>query len=127
MTPSNCPCDSSKSYEACCGAIHLDQTKAITAEQLMRSRYSAFALENEAYLLQSWHPDTRPNTIGFDEQCKWLGLKIKATQQGSASDSEGQVSFVARYKVAGQAHRIVEFSHFIKIEGKWYYHSARDE
>ena len=92
----------------------------------MRSRYSAFVMKNEAYLLSSWHPETRPDNLDFDEACNWLGLKVVRTLDGQCNDDEGQVSFVARYKVAGKAHRIVENSQFIKLKGCWYYHSALD-
>ena len=119
-----CLCGSSKSYENCCGAIHSDISKAKTAEQLMRSRYSAFVLENSDYLLQSWHSDTRPVNLDFETGCKWLGLNVKETKAGKETDNEGFVSFVARYKIAGKAHRIVELSRFLKVDGNWYYHSA---
>lgn len=91
----------------------------------MRSRYTAFVLENRDYLLYSWHPDTRPKTLDFDPNSKWLGLKVKTCLKGGASDSLGSVSFVARYKVGGKAERIVEDSEFVRIEGRWVYHSAR--
>ncbi len=120
----DCPCGSGKTYETCCGTSHNDISTVATAEGLMRSRYTAFVLENEAYLLQSWHPDTRPSHIDFDEQCKWLGLKIKSSSEGSADDDFGIVSFVARYKIGGKAHRIVETSKFERINGVWLYHSA---
>lgn len=93
----------------------------------MRSRYSAFVMANEAYLLESWHPETRPEHVNFDKACKWLGLKVVQTQGGQHTDGKGQVAFVARYKVAGKAHRIVENSLFIKLNDCWYYHSALDE
>lgn len=126
MPKAPCPCGSSLTYDDCCALIHADIAKALRAEQLMRSRYSAFVLENEDYLLKSWHPDTRPSNLDFDSQSKWLGLKIKDTVAGLEDDKEGQVSFVARYKVSGKAHRIVENSHFIKLDGIWQYHSATD-
>jgi SEC-C motif-containing protein len=119
-----CPCGSSLSYEKCCEPVHNDQLNAHTAEQLMRSRYSAFVFENADYLLQSWHPETRPESLDFDSESKWLGLKVKETKAGQESDDQGQVSFIARYKIAGKAHRIIELSQFLKVDGKWYYHSA---
>ncbi len=126
MSEFPCPCGASSSYEKCCGLIHADISNAMSAEQLMRSRYSAFVLEQEDYLLQSWHPDTRPSTIEFDPKSKWLGLKVKDSQAGLESDTEGRVAFIARCRVSGKAQRIVENSHFIKVEGIWYYHSALD-
>jgi len=79
----NCPCESGKPYSKCCEVYHLD-TPAPTAEALMRSRYSAYALadQNPAlidYLLQSWHPDTKPKNLNLsgENATKWLGLQIK--------------------------------------------------
>jgi len=93
----------------------------------MRSRYSAFVIEDEAYLLTSWHPEHRPKDIQFDPKTKWLGLKVIATKQGNASDETGQVKFVARYKVAGKAYRIEENSYFIKLGLQWLYCYALEE
>lgn len=90
----------------------------------MRSRYSAFVTENKDYLLQTWAQAQRPKTLDFDDQCKWLGLKIRSSSQGQASDNVGQVHFLARYKVAGKAHRIDEHSHFIRENGRWVYSHA---
>lgn len=56
----NCYCGNPEPYATCCGAIHNNHSKAITAEQLMRSRYSAFVLANGDYLMDSHHPSTRP-------------------------------------------------------------------
>lgn len=116
-----CPCGSNLNYNDCCGAIHLGQKNADTAEQLMRSRYSAFVKELKDYLLASWHPDHRPSDLTFDNNSKWLGLKIKSTNAGTPTDSKGWVHFVARYKIAGKAERIEENSYFIKHEGRWVY------
>ena len=87
----------------------------------MRSRYSAFVLADEPYLLATWHPDTRPSRVRLDEQQRWLGLKIKACEAGEAGDSSGTVEFVARFKVSGKGHRLHEISRFEKIDGCWYY------
>lgn len=96
----------------------------------MRSRYSAYALALKTpslieYLLQTWHPDTRPthlNLVG-DDACKWLGLQIKSHV---AIDKENAiVEFVARYKLihdlGGKAQRLHEISRFNRIENHWYY------
>ena len=87
----------------------------------MRSRYSAFVECDEAYLLASWHTDTRPSRVRFDPKQRWLGLNIKATEAGGESDKSGTVEFVARYKVAGKGHRLREKSRFEKINGRWFY------
>ena len=82
----------------------------------MRSRYSAYALGLEAYLLQTWHSSTRPARLGLDEapHPKWMGLEVKAVGQGS-------VEFIARYKIGGRAHRLHETSRFLCEEGVWFY------
>lgn len=122
-----CPCGTDNLFQDCCGAIHAGLKEAETAEQLMRSRYSAFVKEDGDYLLHSWHKLTRPSSIDFDNNTKWLGLKITSTKAGLSQDSEGWVSFVARYKVGGKAERITENSYFTRLEGRWVYHSANHE
>lgn len=92
----------------------------------MRSRYSAYVLGLEDYLLQTWHPDTRPAALDLagDTQTKWLGLEIKRLEvkrsETSAADS-AVVEFVARYKAGGKAYRLHETSSFIRLGSKWYY------
>ncbi len=87
----------------------------------MRSRYSAFVAGDDAYLLATWHPKTRPSRVRFDSEQRWLGLRIKDAAAGGSEDSAGTVEFVARFKVAGKGHRLHEISRFEKIEGRWYY------
>ena len=85
----------------------------------MRSRYAAFVLRNEPYLLQSWHTTTRPSSIGFDPAQKWLGLKIlRATQDADAAE----VEFIARFRIGGaSAARLHERSRFVREGGRWLY------
>lgn len=87
----------------------------------MRSRYTAFALGLEKYLLQTWHPDTRPATLDLTEDppTKWLGLKVKHAEL--TSETTATVEFIARYKITGKAERLHELSQFIRINGHWYY------
>jgi SEC-C motif-containing protein len=87
----------------------------------MRSRYTAFALGAPAYLLDTWHSSTRPSRVSLPEEQRWIGLSIRATNAGSASDSTGTVEFVARYKVHGKGHRLHEISRFKKVNQRWYY------
>lgn len=119
-----CPCGSQQSYLNCCGLYHLGQTIPQTAEALMRSRYSAYVLLLEDYLLATWHPDTRPQSLDLKSEStktKWISLTITITAAGLANDTEGTVEFIARYKVNGRAAKLTEKSRFIKIEGRWYY------
>ena len=87
----------------------------------MRSRYTAYVLEDDAYLLRSWHPETRPAHLTFNPDQRWLGLKIKASDAGQNSDTEGTVEFVARYKIHGRGARLHETSRFTKVGGAWVY------
>ncbi|MBK8533884.1 MAG: hypothetical protein IPL59_01445 [Candidatus Competibacteraceae bacterium] len=89
----------------------------------MRSRYSAYVLVREDYLLRTWHPSTRPQSLDFDnaEAITWLGLKIVRAEAGGTNDQQGVVEFVARYKIGGKAHRIIETSRFIRENGQWLY------
>ena len=89
----------------------------------MRSRYSAYVLKLEVYLLATWHPDTRPASLDLAaESCKWLGLEVKKFIQESADCAT--VEFVARYKSGGSAHRLHEVSRFVRNAGRWFYVSG---
>lgn len=124
----SCPCESGKTYSTCCELYHLGLTHHVfapNAETLMRSRYSAFVLGLEDYLLHTWHADTRPKSLNLadDKATKWLGLTIK--QHQALTDSTAMVEFIARYKMAdnmgGKAMRHHEISQFIKIDVQWFY------
>lgn len=120
-----CPCGRSEPYEGCCGrwhagALHL---QAPSAEALMRSRYSAHALGLHAYLLDTWHPRTRPPALAPEEPgLRWLGLEIRA--QAASDADHAMVEFVARCKLAGRAQRLHERSRFERLEGRWFYLDA---
>ena len=124
---SDCPCQSGLLFQQCCHRL-LDSSSfetAETAEQLMRSRYCAYVLKDESYLLKTWHPDTRPSTLHLDDSPNhWIGLKIKATTSGQASDTTGTVHFIARFKINGKAYKLEENSQFKKIDGQWLYVNA---
>jgi len=117
---SACYCGSGKSYEACCGRLHSGAENAASAEALMRSRYSAYVLKLEDYLLATWHPDTRPAELDLDaDDTKWLGLDVKKHVQ--QDETHATVEFVARYRIAGKGYRLDELSRFVKQDGRWYY------
>jgi SEC-C motif-containing protein len=89
----------------------------------MRSRYSAYVLENEPYLLATWHPATRPAAVVFEPGTRWLGLGVKSARDTGPDRTE--VSFVARYKVGGaSAVRLEECSRFVREDGRWLYLDA---
>lgn len=116
-----CDCGSQRPFAQCCEPLLLNEAVAATAEQLMRSRYTAFARRDEAYLLATWHPDTRPSRVRFTPGQRWLGLSIKATENGAAGDDIGMVEFVARFKLLGRGNRLRERSRFASLDGHWYY------
>ncbi|MEE9963456.1 MAG: YchJ family protein [Propionicimonas sp.] len=110
----DCPCGSGFSYGDCCGRLHDGEAFAATAEQLMRSRYSAFALGDAAYLEETWHPDTRPRTVELGDGLEWLSLQIVY-----AGDDE--VEFVARFRGPGGRGFVRERSKFVQYDGRWVY------
>lgn len=114
-----CPCGSALDYERCCGRWHGGEP-APDAESLMRSRYSAFVMRNEPYLLATWHSARRPKSIEFDPNQKWLGLKIVDARVTGADTAE--VEFIARFRIGGgSAARLHERSRFVKEGGRWCY------
>ena len=119
--PTLCPCGSTKPYAACCARYVEGNEPAPTAEALMRSRYTAYTLLREDYLLATWHPSTRPSSLELSEdvQTKWMGLEVKRHEQQNADHVI--VEFVARFKVNGRAHRLHEVSRFVQEEGLWFY------
>ncbi|MFD3486325.1 YchJ family protein [Streptomyces sp. NPDC058665] len=118
---SPCLCGLPASYGECCGRFHSGAAAAPTAERLMRSRYSAFAVGNEPYLLSSWHPATRPSRVGLDPAMRWAGLEILATTEGSAFHTTGTVTFRARYTRRGEEGALHERSRFERYDSAWVY------
>ena len=118
---SACFCGSGEPYATCCGRLHSGAENATSAEALMRSRYSAYVLGLEPYLLATWHASTRPAALHLAEEAgtKWLGLEVKRQQTQDASHAT--VEFVARYRIAGRGHRLHETSRFVCEDGRWLY------
>ncbi len=119
-----CPCGSGGFYADCCGRFIDGAELPRTAEELMRSRYSAYAQGETGYLVATWHPTTRPANLDLAEPVTWLGLRIVAREAGGAEDATGAVEFVARYKIGGRAHRLHERSRFSRQGGRWVYIGA---
>lgn len=118
--PDSCPCGSGSSLRICCLPV-ISTRAAVTAEQLMRSRYTAYVLQDGDYLKDTWAPEHRPSQLTFNQNQNWLGLKIKGTRSGGQNDDTGIVEFVARYKIDGRGHRLHEISQFRRDNGKWIY------
>lgn len=116
-----CPCLSGLTLDACCGRVHSGTAVAHTAEQLMRSRFSAFAVGDRDYLLASWHPSTRPKTLDLDPDLRWYRLDIIATQDGGPFETTGVVEFEAFYRSPAGAGTQHEVSRFVREGGLWTY------
>ncbi|MGY1840364.1 MULTISPECIES: YchJ family protein [unclassified Modestobacter] len=121
MAPRRCPCDSGLPYAECCGRLHDGTAAAATAEQLMRSRYSAFVVGDPAYLLATWHSTTRPRTLQLDPGVRWTGLAVLRTTGGALLAAEGTVEFRASYVVDGVPGSQHEDSRFAREDGAWRY------
>lgn len=120
-----CPCGRGVSYAECCEPLHLG-TAAPTAERLMRSRYSAFALGNEPYLFQSWHRSTRPASLELDDTIEWRRLVIEGTEEGGPFDREGFVTFTAIARTEEGRFEQRERSRFLREKGHWFYVDGTD-
>ena len=112
---------SNEKYAGCCGPYLDGGEAAPTAEALMRSRYTAYTLGREDYLLATWHHTTRPASLalGSGPRHKWLGLDVKRHEQ--PEPDHAVVEFVACYKIGGRAHRLHEISRFVREAGQWFY------
>ena len=122
----DCPCGSNFPYTDCCGPLIRGTSFADTAEDLMRSRYTAFTENNWEYLVLTSHPKekkemARLESALLDEGAKWKSLEITGTRKGGREDNEGQVDFVAHYVKAGISEVLRESSKFYKINGHWVY------
>lgn len=126
---SNCPCGSGKNFENCCHPIINGKKDAVTAQELMRSRYVAFTQANVDYLMRSHHSSTRPtkerkNIEEWAKSVKWIKLTVLNTQAGEATDKTGFVEFEAVYMENGQLDKIHENSFFQREDNKWVYVSG---
>ncbi|MRH88411.1 hypothetical protein GFY24_13310 [Nocardia sp. SYP-A9097] len=119
--PVQCPCGLPANYVDCCGRLHRGEAAATTAEQLMRSRFSAFAVGDEGYLLRSWDPSTRPADVDFDLGMRWERLEILGSTGGGPFHTEATVEFSAHYRSGGEAGNMHENSRFRRDGGAWVY------
>ena len=126
MRPTDpCPCGRNDArgrllpFTQCCGPFIAGQP-APDAASLMRSRYTAYVLGDEAYLRATWLPDTCPADVSADPSTKWLGLEVRDCKTVDADHAE--VEFVARYRVQGRGARLHERSRFVRdAQGRWLY------
>ena len=124
ITP--CPCGSGSTYAECCEPLITRKRAALTAEELMRSRYTAYTRVETGYLYETTHPDHRGDydekgTREWAESATWEGLEIRATVAGGSDDELGRVEFIARYRDAGGKRAHHELAEFRKHDGTWYF------
>lgn len=115
-----CPCNSGRIYSECCELLHQGQP-ANSVEFLMRSRYSAFVLHKKDYLLDSWHPNTRPEQLELEQSTVWKRLEIIAS---SNDKKTGEVHFKATFLEHSQWQILEEISQFRFQNNHWRYHSG---
>ncbi|WP_308220553.1 YchJ family protein [Humibacter sp. RRB41] len=122
-----CPCLSGDAFGDCCAPLLRGAAVAVTAERLMRSRYSAFAVGDAVYLLATWHPSTRPGELELDADVQWRRLDILNTVRGDVADDTGEVEFRAYWRVLRRPGRardggvLHERSSFRRENGRWFY------
>ena len=118
----NCLCGSSMTYSQCCEPYHVAEKNTVTAEALMRSRYSAYVLRDATYLQETWEQSGRPKLIDFSkETIEWLRLEITDVKKGTLKDTKGVVAFKAYFMQDGEECVMNEISRFTKLNGRWFY------
>lgn len=118
----NCPCGSTLTYASCCQPYIKGDKIPPTAEATMRSRYVAYVIMDNDYLLKTWHESTRPkDDLPADNQVTWTGLEILRTEDGQENDQRGLVEFRAKCRVKGESGGLDEASDFVREDGQWYY------
>jgi SEC-C motif-containing protein len=121
-----CPCTSKKPYDRCCGPFHAGTALPETAEQLMRSRFSAYALGKVDYLIftrvDAKRADEDPEELAqYCKSVSCVGLKILSKEKGGKADDTGIVTFHASLQANGRRSLHIETSSFAREQGKWVY------
>ena len=125
-----CPCLSNLKYVDCCKPFHTESESPKTAVQLMRSRYSAYALRLVDYLVKTTHKDKlkasyKKNLVDTIYTLEWKELKILRTSLGGEMDNSGKVKFEATYIESEKEHTMTEYSRFRKYKGIWFYYDGK--
>jgi SEC-C motif-containing protein len=120
-----CPCRAGgrhgTTYDACCGRLHRGAAQATTAEELMRSRYAAYAVGDLDHVFRTWHPRSRPEQLTADPDLTWTGLEVLDTAGGGPEDAAGEVEFAAHYETRAGRGVLHERSRFERRAGRWVY------
>jgi SEC-C motif-containing protein len=129
--PILCPCGTGLKYSDCCQPYHDKKADAPTAEKLMRSRYSAYAVGMIDHIERTNHPGgrdafDRESSIAWSKTSKWIGLEVLSTKEGQSTDQSGEVEFNARYEREGKEHVHYEVGLFERIDSVWYYKEAKN-
>jgi SEC-C motif-containing protein len=126
ITHTFCHCESGSEYADCCGLYHTGEKKPVTAVALMRSRYTAYVMQNASYLQETWDATVRPELIDFSkEKVDWQRLEIVNIKKGEAKDTKGIVEFKAYYLQDGEEYVMNEISQFIQRTNGWFYLDGR--
>lgn len=123
MSVDKCPCGSGASYAECCEPLIRGSRTPATAENLMRSRYSAYVKAEIDYLYNTTHPDHRKGydhegTRQWAESSAWEGLEI-VSARGGENDATGEVEFIATYREGETVHNHHELGKFGKVDDRW--------
>ncbi|NLE86946.1 MAG: YchJ family protein [Myxococcales bacterium] len=121
-----CPCGKGESLETCCGPFLAGQKKPRSAEELMRSRYTAFTQGDVDYILKTHDPDTvhqvdRESTEQWAKQSEWLGFELLSVQGGTPEEFQGTIEFVARYRLKGAQLEHRERATFRRQDDTWFF------
>lgn len=112
-----CPCCSGREFPDCCGPLLSTERLAETAEELMRSRYTAYHYGNREHLWRTWHPRTRPREVEVNPGVEWTGLRVIEVRDGGAGDDTGVVEYRATHQ-QGDLHEVARFE---RRAGRWFY------
>ncbi len=123
-----CPCGSGRPYESCCEPFIKGKKRPATAEELLRSRYSAFAKAEISYIVETTHPQTR-TMLNEEETRRWAVTsqweKLEILNQREV-DGKTEIEFIATYTQKGNYNRHHEIATFSMEKGRWYFEDGRE-
>ena len=119
-----CHCGKGESFKTCCGPFLAREKKASSADELMRTRYSAFVEGDIDYIMDTHDPDTvgqidRDSTEAWAKESDWISMEILDTERGEGEDNFGRVDFCATYKLKGSKVEHRESATFRQHNGVW--------